>query len=193
MDHQEDNNYIRQVLNGKISAYSYLVDRHKDRAYNLAYRISGNSEDAEEILQDSFLKAYRSLKNFRMKSSFGTWLYRIVYNTAVSNIRTRKDVIIPLHELPAESTSLRIISQSEEDADHEYRKAIVNFAMKMLNEAERGIITLHYFEELPAEEIAEITGLTRSALKVKLFRARKKMHESIMKYEREKSYTNEKI
>jgi RNA polymerase sigma-70 factor (ECF subfamily) len=87
MDYKDDTIYIRQVLEGKINAFSYLVDKHKDKAYNLAFRICGNREEAEEIAQDAFLKAFRSLKKFQMKSSFSTWLYRIVYNTAIFQLK----------------------------------------------------------------------------------------------------------
>jgi RNA polymerase sigma-70 factor (ECF subfamily) len=72
MDNRNDTYYIEKVLEGKINAFSYLVDRHKDKAYNLAFRICGNREEAEEIAQDAFIKAFRSLNNFRKKSSFST-------------------------------------------------------------------------------------------------------------------------
>jgi len=69
MNSETDKYYIEQVLDGKINAFSNLVDRHKDKAYNLAFRICGNPEEAEEVAQDAFLKAFRSLKNFRMKAA----------------------------------------------------------------------------------------------------------------------------
>ena len=74
MDYKGDIFYIRQVLEGKTIAYTYLVDQHKDHAFNLAFRICGNREEAEEIAQDAFIKAYKSLGNFKMRSSFATWL-----------------------------------------------------------------------------------------------------------------------
>src|SRR5512142_656682 len=101
MDYKADIFYIEQVLAGKTSAFSSLVDRHKDRAFNLAFRIAGNREEAEEITQDAFLKAFRSLDRFRRQSSFNTWLYRIVYNTAISLVRTHKKGILSVEELPA--------------------------------------------------------------------------------------------
>ena len=75
MDYKGDIFYIEQILEGNAIRSAYIVDHHKDKAYNLAFRICGNHEEAEEIAQDSFLKAYRSLKGFKMKSSFATWLY----------------------------------------------------------------------------------------------------------------------
>src|ERR1035437_1942902 len=90
MDYKGDIYNIKEILAGNSNAFSYIVDRHKNKAYNLAFRICGNHEEAEELTQDSFLKAFRSLKSFKMKSSFATWLYRIVYNTTISHIRIKK-------------------------------------------------------------------------------------------------------
>ena len=100
MEYKGDITYIEQVLAGNLNAYSHLVDRHKDRAFNLALRICGNTEEAEEITQDSFLKAFRSLSSFKMKSSFSTWLYRIVYNSSISNVRGRKNRVLSLEDFP---------------------------------------------------------------------------------------------
>lgn len=186
MDYKGDKYYIQQVLEGKTASFSYLVDRHKDRAYNLAFRICGNHEEAEEIVQDGFLKAYRSLKGFKMKSSFATWLYRIVYNTSVSFIRTRKKGVLSLEDFPVEVKDFAGLYTSEEDSENEYRNALINFALQKINDDERGLITLYYFEEMSPDEISDITGISKSNIKVKLFRARKKMIEIIQKTEKKK-------
>lgn len=184
MDYKGDIYYIGQVLNGKQNAFTYLVDRHKDHAYNLALRICGSHEEAEEIAQDAFIKAYRSLAQFRMKSSFATWLYRIVYNTAISLVRARKKAPLSLEDFPADATDFIGVNASEEEAEAEYRSAMVNFALQKISEEERGLIGLYYYEELNTEEIAAITGITKSNIKVKLFRARQKMIEIIEKVEK---------
>jgi RNA polymerase sigma factor (sigma-70 family) len=178
--------YIKQVLAGNSNAYSYIVDRHKDKAYNLAFRICGNHEEAEEIAQDSFLKAYRSLKGFKMESSFATWLYRIVFNTAISHVKTRKKGILSLEEFPADATDFIGINTSEEEAEKEYRSSLINFALQKISHDERGLITLYYFEEMSTEEISDVTGISKSNIKVKLFRARQKMLEIIEKVEKKK-------
>lgn len=175
MDQKGDKYYIEQVLEGKTSAFSHLVDRHKDRAFNLAFRISGNREDAEEIAQDAFIRAYNSLGSFRMQSSFSTWFFRIVYNTSISCLRTRKKGVLSLEDFPAEYSDFAGISQSEEEAEREYKKSVLNFALQKLDEEERGLISLYYYEELDADEISDITGLSKSNIKVKLFRSRQKM------------------
>jgi RNA polymerase sigma-70 factor (ECF subfamily) len=191
MDYKGDIIYIKQILSGKTNAFSHIVDRHKNKAYNLAFRICGNHEDAEEITQDSFLKAYRSLNGFKMKSSFATWFYRIVYNTAISNVRIKKKGILSLEDFPADATDFIGSSTSEEEAEKEYRSSLVNFALQKINEEERGLISLYYYEELSTEEISVVTGITKSNIKVKLFRARQKMMEIIEKVEKRKMIYHE--
>lgn len=184
MTYKGDILYIEKTLEGNVNAFSYIVDRHKDKAFNLAFRICGNREEAEEITQDSFLKAYRSLGSFKMQSSFATWFYRIVYNTSISNIRTRKKGILSLEDFPADATDFIGASYSDEEADNEYRSTLLNFAFQKIREEDRGLITLYYYEEMSTDEIAEVTGISKSNIKVKLFRARQKMQEIIEKAEK---------
>ena len=186
MDFKGDILYIEQVLAGKSSAFSYIVDRHKDKAYNLAFRICGNREEAKEIAQDSFLKAYRSLKGFKMKSSFATWLYRIVYNTAISHVRIKKKGILSLEDFPADATDFIGSNPSEEEAEKQYRNSLVSFALQKINDEERGLISLYYYEEMSTEEISDVTGISKTNIKVKLFRARQKMMEILEKVEKKK-------
>ena len=167
--------YIDQVLQGNINAFTYIIDLHKDKAFNLAFRICCNREDAEEIAQDSFLKAYRALGSFKRKSSFSTWLYRIVYNTAVSFVRVKKREILSLDDFPADTRDFMGTGISEEEAEIEYRRSLINFAFQKISEEDRSLITLHYYEDMSTEEISEVTGISRSNVKVKLFRARQKM------------------
>ena len=183
MGPEDDKYYIGQVLKGSINAFAYLVDKHKDKAFNLAFRICGNREEAEEIAQDAFLKAYKSLKDFKMKSSFATWLFRIVYNTSVSLVRTRKKKVLSVEEFPADAVDFLSMYVSEEEAADEYRNSLVNFALQKISEEERGLVTLYYYDELDTGEISGITGISRSNIKVRLFRARQKMAEIIRKAE----------
>ena len=183
MTYKGDTYYIDQVLDGKINAFSYIVDHHKDKAFNLAFRICGNYEEAEEVAQDSFLKAFRSLKGFKRKSSFATWLYRIIYNTSVSHIRMKKKGILSLEDFPADATDFIGTNTSEEEAEKEYRSTLVNFALQKINEEERGLVTLFYYDEMSLDEISEVTGISKSNIKVRLFRARQKMYQVIEKTE----------
>jgi RNA polymerase sigma-70 factor (ECF subfamily) len=186
MDYKGDIYYIEQILAGNSNAFSFIVDRHKDKAYNLAFRICGNHEEAEELAQDSFLKAYRSLNSFKMKSSFATWLYRIVYNTTISHIRIKKKGVLSLEDFPADATDFISGGTNEEEAEREYRSSLVNFALQKINEEERALVSLYYYDEMSADEIADVTGFTKANIKVKLFRARQKMTEIIQKVEKKK-------
>jgi len=186
MDYKGDILYIEQVLSGKINAFSFIVDRHKDQAYNLAFRICGNHEEAEEIAQDSFLKAYKSLRGFKMKSSFATWLYRIVYNTAISRLRIKNKGVLSLEDFPADATDFIGSNTSEEEAEKEYRSSLLSFALQKISEEERGLISLYYYEDMSIEEISDVTGISKSNVKVRMFRARQKMLEIIEKVEKNK-------
>jgi RNA polymerase sigma factor (sigma-70 family) len=186
MDYKGDIYYIKQILAGNSNSFSYIVDRHKDKAYNLAFRICGNREEAEELAQDSFLKAFKSVKSFQMKSSFATWLYRIVYNTSISHVRIKKKGILSLEDFPADATDFIGSDTTEQEAENEYKSSLVNFALQKINEEERGLVSLYYYEEMSTDEISDVTGISKSNIKVKLFRARKKMLEIIEKVEKKK-------
>ncbi|MFP4622052.1 MAG: RNA polymerase sigma factor [Bacteroidales bacterium] len=180
MDPSSDEYYIERVLQGDHSSYATLVERHKDMVFTLAYRILKSREDAEEISQDAFMKAYRSLKKFRKEAKFSTWLYRIVYNLCVSRLRKNKKQIVSLDDedknIDIEDTHSKI-----EQLENEERNRYVNQAIENLNDDEKTIITLYYQDELSVEEIAEITQLTRSNVKVKLHRSRLKLYEELNK------------
>lgn len=171
----DDNQLINRILDGAVQEYAILINRHKDLAFTLAYRLLSNREDAEETVQDAFVKAYRNLKGFRRDSKFSTWLFRIVYNTALSRKRSKKPVFQWIEELPfVKESSDR--SSEEEDTMAE-RGSMIERAMQRLPEDERALITLFYLNESSVEEIHGITGLSKSNIKVKLFRARKKLQD----------------
>ena len=193
MNHKTDISFIKLIFGGETEAYSFIIDKYKDRTFNLAFRICGNREEAEEVTQDAFLKAYRSLKGFKMKSSFATWLYRIVYNTAISYVRNKKKSILLLEDFPADTSDFTSVNISEEEAEKEYRNALVNFALQKITEEERGLISLYYYEDMNTGEISELTGISRSSIKVKLFRARQKMLEIIENAEKKKLKYHEQV
>lgn len=191
MKYDSDIVYIEKVLSGNINAFSHLIDRHQHKTFNLAFRICGNREEAEEIAQDSFLKAFRSLKYFRKKSSFATWLYRIVYNTSITYIRNRGKRVLSLEEFPADVSDFLVVNENPDEAIDLYRESLLNFALQKLQEEERGLVTLYYYDELGLNEIASITGIKKQNLKVKLFRVRQRMAEIIKTAERKKALHDE--
>jgi RNA polymerase sigma-70 factor (ECF subfamily) len=175
MMQQNDIQLIHHILSGDTRSYSVLIDRHKDLAFTIAYRLLNNREDAEEVVQDAFIKVYRSLSGFRQDSKFSTWLFRIVYNTAISKKRSKKPDFHSMEDL----TLLKDDSEpweTEDNAD-EARSLMLEQAMRQLPEEDSVLIALFYIQESSVEEIHHITGLSKSNIKVKLFRARKKLQE----------------
>jgi len=180
MDQKDDRYYISKVLEGDMQAFSYLVDKYKDMVFTLAFRILKNRENAEEVAQDSFVKVYQNLKKFKSKSKFSTWLYRIVYNTAISRVRVKQNPTMSIDdqkffEIEDEKQN---VSKS---FDIENNKMILQRLLNKLDESDRALITLYYLDECKISEIAEITGQNNSNIKVKLHRTRKKMQEELHK------------
>ncbi|WP_423128151.1 RNA polymerase sigma factor [Gaoshiqia sp. Z1-71] len=177
MGPKDDQYYIEQVLQGDAAAFSYLVEKYQDLVYGLALKMLRNAEDAEELAQDSFVKAYRSLNSYRQKSKFSTWLYSITYNGCITLLRKRKVEVRSLDEqYLSEKDEIKIHEQLSEINKAELEKCL-NEALSMLPEQDQVLITLYYYEEQKVEEISQITGLSESNVKVKIHRARKKMYE----------------
>jgi len=178
---KSDRYYINLILSGNREAFSAIIERYQDNVYNLALKICGNREDAEEIAQDSFIKVFRSLRSFKGRSSFATWLYRIVYNTSITFVRKNKLDILRLEDFPVDSVDFMRDSDTEEEAEIEYMKMLLSYALQKLEHEDRAIITMHYYQDLNHTEICTITGLSRSNIKVRLFRARRKIQQIIEK------------
>jgi RNA polymerase sigma-70 factor (ECF subfamily) len=179
MNNAADATIIDQVIAGHISLFAQLIDRYNAMAFTLAYRILDNREDAEEVVQDAFVKAYEHLGDFRQKSKFSTWLYRIVYNTAISHARIRRPCQQEIDErafqVPDNGPSEDTVYGFTQDEAGE----LVEKMLKILPEEDRIILTLYYLNESGIDEIHAITRLSKANIKVKLFRARKKIQDCI--------------
>ncbi len=176
MKYLDDNYYIDRVLNGDVPAYAMLVSKHKNMVFSIALKILNNREDAEEIAQDCFLKVFQALKTFERKSKFSTWLYRIVYNAAISKTRKKRLDLVPMDDYVIQNFSDDEVSQGIGDIDPEEQKEMIEQAMKRLTDDENLLITLFYKGENSIEDISSITGLSMSNVKVRLHRIRKKLH-----------------
>ena len=179
MKFQSDNFYIDKVLNNDVNAYASLVDMHKDMVFTIALKIVRNREDAEEIAQDVFVKAYQSLATFKKESKFSTWLYRIVYNTAISKTRKKNIETTNINYNIVENYSEDDINDNLNRLDNNEQKTIINTVLKKLNPEDHLLVTLYYFEEKSIDEISEIVNISQSNVKVKLFRIRKKLYGEI--------------
>jgi RNA polymerase sigma-70 factor (ECF subfamily) len=177
--YQSDNFYIEKVRNNETSAYSFLVEKHKDMVYSIAMRILRNREDAEELAQDVFVKAFHSLDTFKGESKFTTWLYRIVYNAAISKTRKKKMETVDLDYNLIENYSADEIKEDVNRLGYDEQKMIVDKILLGLNPEESVMIKLFYFNENSTEEIGEVMGMTQSNVKVKLHRLRKKLLQEV--------------
>jgi len=171
---------IEQTLQGNQAAYADLVKRHQRFVFTLAMRFTKTREDAEEVAQDSFIKAYRSLQSFQGQSKFSTWLYSIVYTTAMTFLRKRR---LDNSSIDDENSHLQLENQSggfkNDLAENKSRSYYVNQAIEQLLPDDAMIITLFYKGEQSLEEIAVTLGLEPNNVKVKLFRARQRLKEKL--------------
>ncbi len=171
---------IDQVLAGNQSAYADLVKRHQRFVFTLALRFAKRREDAEEIAQDCFIKAYRSLPSFQRQSKFSTWLYSIVYTTAMTFLRKKR---VDTDSIDDENTYIQVESQSSSydvnNAENRSRSFYLNQAIEQLLPDDATIITLFYKGEQSLEEIGQTLGIEANTVKVKLFRARQRLKEKL--------------
>ncbi|QOI97578.1 MAG: sigma-70 family RNA polymerase sigma factor [Flammeovirgaceae bacterium] len=165
---------IDRVLAGHQHAYAELVNQYKNYGFTLALKILNNRAEAEEATQDAFVKAYHHLRNFNRNSKFSTWLYRIVFNTAVSYKRKQKGTFQSI-----EKTEVRLYPESENQLEKDDKKKFITAAMTILSEADRLALTLFYLKEQSLEEIAEITGMQPNTAKVRIHRARQRLADEL--------------
>ena len=167
-----DQEIIDNILRGDTVSYRTLVDRYQNFVYTLTLRILLNEAEAEEAAQDTFIKCFQALKGFTGKSKFSTWLYRIAFNTAISYKRKHR---IEVSGLDGSAYKIASGSNTAKELNRDEQKRFINKAINRLSPADASVITLFYNKELTLDEISEVTGMKNSAIKVKLFRARKRL------------------
>lgn len=175
-----DTELINKVLGGDKAAYADLMKLHQRFVFTLALRFTKNREDAEEIAQDCFVKAYRSLNTFRNTSKFSTWLYSIVYTTAMTFLRKKR---LDVQSLDAEGVlpkvENRVSDLNADEVEHKSKMVFVNRAIEQLLPDDAAVITLFYQGEQSLEEIGQALGMEVNTVKVKLHRARHRLKEKI--------------
>lgn len=182
MAYKDDKFYIEKVLNGDTNAYADLINKHKEMVFTIAVKILRNHEDAEEIAQDTFLKAFNALPNFKGDAKFSTWIYRIAYNTAISQSRKRKQEFAAINDDMIDNYTTDKVSRSVNEFSEDEQINAINSLMEKLPEEENLLLTLFYKNEKSIGDISEITGYTESNVKVKLYRLRKKMYNELEHY-----------
>ncbi|MCD8185919.1 MAG: RNA polymerase sigma factor [Rikenellaceae bacterium] len=181
MNHLMDDTIIQQVLDGDAEAFGVLVDRYSQRVFSWVVRVCGDREEAQEITQDAFMKAYTHLSRFEGKSGFSSWLYRIAYNTAVSYLRKRKrNRFVPLDR--SDRKSPEAVAGGSGYSDSETGKKEIQLerleqALARLTPEERALLVLFYTEEKSIRQMALILAVSEGNVKIRLHRTRKKLAE----------------
>lgn len=179
----KDIDIISAVLNGNQQAYAQLVQRHQSFVFTLVLRYIKSREDAEEVAQDIFIKAYRALADFKGSSKFSTWLYTIVTTTCISFLRKKKmDTYSLENEKVFETIENKDSGMHANQVEQKSRVAMVNNAIALLSADDAEIVTLFYKGEQTLEEIATILGIEANAVKVRLHRARTRLKEKMQKH-----------
>ena len=182
MTTNEENILIDAINNGDTRAYAQLVDRYKDLVYTLALRMLKHREEAEEVAQDTFIKVFKSLDKFKGDSKFSTWIYRVAYNTCLDNIKKNKKHLNDVAIDEFTFNKLDTIDNALDNIIKEERSTLIKNCIDKLPEDSSALLTLFYFEELSLEEISKIINVEANTVKVKLFRARKKLAVILERY-----------
>lgn len=181
MTREQEAAVIRRVLDGNVNAFEDLVAAYEKNVYNLALRMTGNAQDAEDMAQEAFIKAYNSLPSFRGDSKFSVWLYRIVSNVCLDFLRKqnrRPASSLSQEDEDGEETQMDIPDESqspEQLLERSLTQEAVQRGLQSLSEEQRQILLLREIQGLSYEEIAETLDLEAGTVKSRIFRARKKL------------------
>ncbi len=180
-----DDVYVHKTVEGDVEAFNELVSRHHTKIYGLAYRMLGNSEDAEDATQETFLEAYKSIKSFRFQSQFGTWLYSIGLNTCNQYIRKAKSRNRML-EAYTEETATRGMAEERNVPERVVIKTeqsqVIQAAIDRLPPKQREVITLYYMQHLKYKEIAEVLNISLGTVASRLNKATQNLKTKLEKY-----------
>lgn len=175
MELYSDAYYIERVQAGDTGCFACLLDRYSRPVHSLILKMVRNKEDAEELAQDVFMKVFRNLPSFKADCSFSTWIYRIAYNTAISELRRKKQEFIAIEESQIENVSEEEVSILLGRTSENDQVEKLEHTLTLLPPEERAMIMLFYMKQKSIEELTVITGLSASNVKVKLHRIRKKL------------------
>jgi RNA polymerase sigma-70 factor (ECF subfamily) len=186
-----DRHYVDLVRKGNTHAYSTLVDRHKDRAMTLAVRLLGKREEAEEIVQDAFLRGFRALGSFRGDAKFGTWLYRILYNLCLTRISRRRQSEISMDD-PEGALLDQLAPEGEvgaqEKLEDEELRDVVGHEIDLLPTKIRMAIHIFYLQESSYEETALTMGIPVGTVKTYLHRGRNLLRKRLAARMKQEEY-----
>ncbi|MGB5646538.1 RNA polymerase sigma factor [Muriicola sp.] len=171
----EDSDLVSKTLRGDMKAFGVLVDRYKHMVFTLACRLLRNKEDAEEVAQDAFVKAFKALDTYAGDAKFSTWLYKITYNHSLDRLKKKKRTIDTVSIDLSKPVGLEVMNKVLIELEQQDRSRLVKAAIDRLSEEDAAIVTLFYFDDLSIREIAEIVLLSPQTIKVRLYRGRKQL------------------
>jgi RNA polymerase sigma-70 factor (ECF subfamily) len=185
MSAKSDHELIRQILGGRAEAFNEIVMRHQDKVFNIVLRHVGNYNDAVDVVQQTFINAYRNLRNFKQESNLSTWLYRIAFNQSVSFFRERgrkRAVSIDAPSGDEEAAAREVVSQNGDPSTHVMNQDLqkrIHTVLGMLDDESRQIVILREFESYAYEEIAQVLEIPVGTVRSKLHRARLFLKEKL--------------
>ena len=168
LEQLDDAALVRLSLNGRREAFDHIVERHRRSVYQLCYRFVGNHEDASDLSQDVFVRAYRALRTFKGQSALGTWLYRIGVNVCLNRVSAKTPPTEPVGAV--ERADLKV-EAADVTLERRETSAMVRAAIARLPRKQRATLILRAYHELPHEEIARILGSSVGAVKANFFHA----------------------
>lgn len=180
---EEEYLIIDQVLAGDRNAYAELVNKYKSYAFTIALKVLDSKPEAEEAAQDAFIKAFHYLKSFNRQAKFSTWLYRIVFNTAISYKRKSR------YQFQSIENAIIENPQGTDSLERDDKQAFVAKAMSKLNDADKLAIQLYYIKEFSLDEVAEILSQNINTVKVRVHRARQRLADELKKILKEEALT----
>ncbi|MCC6484460.1 MAG: sigma-70 family RNA polymerase sigma factor [Armatimonadetes bacterium] len=187
----DEKQLIERARAGDLDAYGLLYDEYGSGVYNLVLRMLGNAEDAEDVRQEVFLKAHRSLKGFKGEARFSTWLYRIATNVCLDEIRRRKPAA-SIEQMGEDGSWEPVKDSSEGHPEQELGRKLsqeaVQAALSKVAPHYRVLIVLRHLEDRSYEEIAAIVGCSVNSLNVRLHRAREAFRKALTPYLSEDSH-----
>lgn len=192
-----DDTLVAQAQKKDYHAFEELVKRYEGRIYGHTLRLLGNREDAEDVLQETFLNAFKGLENFRGDSTFSTWIYRIATNNALMRLRKLShgerelnDELPPPESMKRQALASHILDPKDTLLEKEMMREL-DKAVERLPEKYRTIFLLRDVEEFPTDRTAQVLGISEAAVKSRLHRARLYIRETLLKKFEEKAETQE--
>lgn len=174
-----DDLYIKKVLSGDYNSFGYFVKTYKRYAFSISYAILKDKNLTEEVVQDSFVKAFRQLKTFRQESKFQTWLGRIVINESLRASKARGIEYVVYDEIPSEA--VEVLNDSIESLTQEEQKNYITTVFEYLSTNEALALELFYLQENSIDEITKLTGWSESKIKMLLLRGRRSFYSQLKK------------